>query len=483
MGRDVEHIGIVPEDVLGAVPVVDVPVDDEDPLAEGRARGRGDGDVVDEAEAHGPVGGGVMAGRADRDEGDAISALLECPEGGQPGPRGAPCRRPRVRPRVRVRVDVTAPLRAEGLETGEIDRVMDARQLLQGRLGKGRRQDLVFGPECTHALHDGHHAVRPFGMAGTTVVLHEPGRPGDDERRHAGARHRPHDLTRMGSPRPSPWYGSARPCRPGRPTLARHAGMGGRPARPGRRQRTPVGAGGEAGPRTGARRGPCARADVRRLPDGPAPHGRRSAPAPAAGHAGARGRRSGRAARPRRHTVAGGRPHRSALAGPHLRHLPLLPVGPREPLPPAALHRLGRRRRLRRLPRGGRGLRLQRSPTEFDDVEVAPLLCAGIIGYRALLRANLPEGGRLGHLRVRGLGPSHRAGGAGPRCPCPRHDPLTGSPTARPGTRCQPARGTPTPRRPNRWTPPSSSRRSAPSSRPPWRPWTVAGRSPSPAST
>jgi alcohol dehydrogenase, propanol-preferring len=35
-------------------------------------------------------------------------------------------------------------------------------------------------------------------------------------------------------------------------------------------------------------------------------------------------------------------------------------------------------------------------PDEFDDVQVAPLLCAGIIGYRALLRANLPEGGRLG---------------------------------------------------------------------------------------
>ncbi len=35
-------------------------------------------------------------------------------------------------------------------------------------------------------------------------------------------------------------------------------------------------------------------------------------------------------------------------------------------------------------------------PDTFDDVEAAPLLCAGIIGYRALLRANLPEGGRLG---------------------------------------------------------------------------------------
>jgi alcohol dehydrogenase, propanol-preferring len=35
-------------------------------------------------------------------------------------------------------------------------------------------------------------------------------------------------------------------------------------------------------------------------------------------------------------------------------------------------------------------------PEEFGDGEVAPLLCAGIIGYRALQRANLPDGGRLG---------------------------------------------------------------------------------------
>jgi len=35
-------------------------------------------------------------------------------------------------------------------------------------------------------------------------------------------------------------------------------------------------------------------------------------------------------------------------------------------------------------------------PTGYDDVDLAPLLCAGIIGYRALLRADLPDGGRLG---------------------------------------------------------------------------------------
>lgn len=35
-------------------------------------------------------------------------------------------------------------------------------------------------------------------------------------------------------------------------------------------------------------------------------------------------------------------------------------------------------------------------PGGFDDEAVAPLLCAGIIGYRALQRAHLPPGGRLG---------------------------------------------------------------------------------------
>jgi propanol-preferring alcohol dehydrogenase len=34
-------------------------------------------------------------------------------------------------------------------------------------------------------------------------------------------------------------------------------------------------------------------------------------------------------------------------------------------------------------------------PEAFSDVDAAPLLCAGIIGYRALRRSNLPDGGKL----------------------------------------------------------------------------------------
>jgi alcohol dehydrogenase, propanol-preferring len=44
-----------------------------------------------------------------------------------------------------------------------------------------------------------------------------------------------------------------------------------------------------------------------------------------------------------------------------------------------------------------------RLPEGFDDVHAAPLLCAGIVGYRALKRAAVPPGGRLG---VYGFGAS-----------------------------------------------------------------------------
>jgi propanol-preferring alcohol dehydrogenase len=37
-----------------------------------------------------------------------------------------------------------------------------------------------------------------------------------------------------------------------------------------------------------------------------------------------------------------------------------------------------------------------RLPDNYSDAELAPLLCAGIIGFRALRRAELPTGGRLG---------------------------------------------------------------------------------------
>ena len=71
------HARFVFEDRLRAVAVVDVEIDDRDPrqaVAFERMRG-GDGDVVEQAEAHRDVAGGMVPGRAHRAEGDVDLAL------------------------------------------------------------------------------------------------------------------------------------------------------------------------------------------------------------------------------------------------------------------------------------------------------------------------------------------------------------------------------------------------------------------------
>ena len=63
--REEEHRGVGLEERLGAVSVVDVPVDDQDPvqLLALAKRARGDRYVVEEAESHAPIRLSVVAGR------------------------------------------------------------------------------------------------------------------------------------------------------------------------------------------------------------------------------------------------------------------------------------------------------------------------------------------------------------------------------------------------------------------------------------
>ena len=62
-------------------------------------------------------------------------------------------------------------------------------------------------------------------------------------------------------------------------------------------------------------------------------------------------------------------------------------------------------------------------PVGYSDTELAPLLCAGIIGYRSLLRADLPRRRPAGHLRVRRQCTSHRPGRSRAGRRGARHDP------------------------------------------------------------
>ena len=65
-------------------------------------------------------------------------------------------------------------------------------------------------------------------------------------------------------------------------------------------------------------------------------------------------------------------------------------------MPRAHVHRVGCRRRVRRVAAAWTSASRTRCRSGSTRSQAAPLLCAGIIGYRALLAAEVPPGGRLG---------------------------------------------------------------------------------------
>lgn len=123
-----------------------------------------------------------------------------------------------------------------------------------------------------------------------------------------------------------------------------------------------------------------------------------------------------------------------------------------------------------------------RLPAALSAEQAAPLLCAGIIGYRALKRAHLPAGGRLG---VYGFGSSAHLTAQVALATGAELNVMTRGEQNRALARTLGAAWsvTPTPPRPNRSTRRSSSLPPASWCRSPWPPSGGAGPSSSPAST
>src|SRR6202021_1994949 len=89
MGRDEQDVGVVPEDRLRAVAVVDVPVDDGYSLA-ATAKGRGHhGHVVQETETHRVIAQRVVARWSHRDESDCVIVPAHLGDHARPGTGGA----------------------------------------------------------------------------------------------------------------------------------------------------------------------------------------------------------------------------------------------------------------------------------------------------------------------------------------------------------------------------------------------------------
>ena len=173
MRRDVEDVRVVEERVLGAVSVVDVPVDDRDPLEAARTRVRRcDRDVVEQAEAHRVVRPRVMPGRPH--EGDpSLRAPVEQRIDHRDGAARRELRdRDALRPDIGVGVDV-ALLAVEGAQPLHELRIVHARELLvrdRARLDRRERQlGTLDRSPC------GLEAFRPLGVVPVRAVPKKPG--------------------------------------------------------------------------------------------------------------------------------------------------------------------------------------------------------------------------------------------------------------------------------------------------------------------
>ena len=180
------HAFVVPEDVLRAVAVVDVEIDDGDAL--GAMRGlrvaRGDRRVVEEAEAHRGRDFGVVAGRPRRDEG----VVRPCRDITSSTANAAP---PAARSAAsQVPGDIACPGRSRTRPCAGRRRSMAStysagctRVSAPSRRARRDSRASIWNASASSARSTARIAVGPLGVAFAHVVL-EAGGMGDEKRGH-----------------------------------------------------------------------------------------------------------------------------------------------------------------------------------------------------------------------------------------------------------------------------------------------------------
>ena len=172
MGRGVEHVMVVPEDILRAIAVMHVEIDHDDALQPVHGAGviGPDSRAVEQAEPHGAHRFGMVPGRAHGAEGVLRLAANDRIHGGANRPRRAQRRLQRVRRDQRVRVDPAQPLgRNRGLHRIDMRLRMGAQQL---RLRSLRRHPPFESGEARRVqrLQHGAQPVRPFRVIGAGIM-------------------------------------------------------------------------------------------------------------------------------------------------------------------------------------------------------------------------------------------------------------------------------------------------------------------------
>ena len=176
MGRHVKHPGLVPEDGLGAIAVVHVPVQDQDPLALLRQGGGGDGHGVEQAEPHGLVRSGMVARRAMGDKAHAVPGAHERLDRRQSTPGGQKSSIPGTGARFRVDVERASPGVAEVLQGLKVLSGMCPLQLIPGGSARRQRDYGVHQVGAVDAVEDGLDSLRALRVQRSCLVVVQLGR-------------------------------------------------------------------------------------------------------------------------------------------------------------------------------------------------------------------------------------------------------------------------------------------------------------------
>ena len=182
--RHVGHARVGPEDVLRAVAVVGVVVDDEHPLSPVGQDRCGDGHVVEEAEPHGAARRGVMPRGTDRAERAVGVARTEPVDGGEPGTDGQEGRLVGRVARGGVAVEPPTPSRGGALDEVDQRRRVDELHLRSGGGAGCNGEQGIVEPGQAHTVEDRLQAGGPLRVASTGIVVEVP-LVGEEEDGHA----------------------------------------------------------------------------------------------------------------------------------------------------------------------------------------------------------------------------------------------------------------------------------------------------------
>ncbi len=163
VGRAEQHPRFFVEDVLRPVAVVDIVVHNGDPLQtdviEGVARGHGD--VVDQAEAHGPPGGRVVSRRPHQREGVVGPALDDRLDRVDRAAGGEHRGLPRVGGHIRINIELAAAVAGELADLAEQIGAVDGQKR---RFGRRARREVMHELAQAAAVQRGADGLEPCGL-------------------------------------------------------------------------------------------------------------------------------------------------------------------------------------------------------------------------------------------------------------------------------------------------------------------------------